>query len=113
MNNDQSEYDELTFGQTIAKARKKKELSLRELSFKILREDGQGPISPQYLNDIEHDRRSPSSDHMVQQLASFLGVDINLLYFRAGRLPAEMRSLAGSAHAVHNVMVAARRNVKG
>jgi hypothetical protein len=28
--------------------------------------------SPQYPNDIEHDRRSPSSDRMVQQFADAL-----------------------------------------
>ena len=64
-------YDTITFGRAIAKARKKKGLSQKELAALIEREAG-APISPQYLNDIEHDRRSPSSDHLVSQFAEDL-----------------------------------------
>jgi hypothetical protein len=46
-----------------------------------------GAISPRYLNDIEHDRRSPSSDRMVQQFADALGIDRDWLYYLAGRFP--------------------------
>ncbi len=45
----------MTFGRTIADARKKANLSLRELADQIKKEDG-SPISPQYLNDIEHQK---------------------------------------------------------
>jgi hypothetical protein len=47
---------------------------LKDLASRVLREDAEA-ISPQYLNDIEHDRRSPSSDRMVQQFADALGID--------------------------------------
>jgi hypothetical protein len=52
-----------TFGGAISEARKAKGWASR-----VLREDEEA-ISPQYLNDIEHD---PSSDRMVQQCADAL-----------------------------------------
>ena len=53
--------DLTSFGRAVASARKEKQLSQKELAGLIRKEDGQ-TITPQYLNDIEHDRRSPSSD---------------------------------------------------
>ena len=50
-----------TFGGAISEARKAKGWALKDLASRVLREDKEA-ISPQYLNDIEHDRRSPSSD---------------------------------------------------
>ncbi len=43
-----------TFGTYISDRRKKMGLSQKQLSELIVREEG-GTISPQYLNDIEHD----------------------------------------------------------
>ena len=56
-----------TFGGAISEARKAKGWALKDLASRVLREDKEA-ISPQYLNDIEHDRRSPSSDRMVQRM---------------------------------------------
>ena len=71
-----SERDQ-TFGRASSQARKALGWSQKELAQKILRADGES-ISPQYLNDIEHDRRSPSSDRMVQQFANVLGMGSGL-----------------------------------
>ena len=65
-------------------------MSQKQLAQKILREDGES-ISPQYLNDIEHNRRSPSSDRMVQQFAHVLDMDVDWLYYLAGKFPADLR----------------------
>jgi transcriptional regulator with XRE-family HTH domain len=46
------------FGTLISEARRSKGLSQKDLAAKVKKEDGQA-ISPQYLNDIEHDRRNP------------------------------------------------------
>jgi transcriptional regulator with XRE-family HTH domain len=81
---------ETTFGKAISTARKAKGWSLKELADKVLRDDGE-PISPQYLNDIEHDRRSPSSDRLVKQFAEALDLDADWLYFLAGRFPEDIR----------------------
>lgn len=82
---------ETTFGKAISAARKGKDWSLKDLAGRIKREDGE-TISPQYLNDIEHDRRSPSSDHMVQQFAEVLGLNRDGLYGLAGRFPEDIRT---------------------
>ena len=79
-----------TFGHAISQARKALGWSQKELAQKILREDGES-ISPQYLNDIEHDRRNPSSDRMVQQFAEVLGMEVDWLYYLAGKFPADLR----------------------
>ena len=47
-----------TFGGAISEARKAKGWALKDLASRVLREDKEA-ISLQYLNDIEHDRRSP------------------------------------------------------
>ena len=79
-----------TFGSVISNVRKKNCWSLKELASQIRREDGQ-TISPQYLNDIEHDRRCPSSDHTVRQFADALKIDQDWLYYLAGRFPEDIR----------------------
>jgi transcriptional regulator with XRE-family HTH domain len=77
---------EMTFGRFIADARKKLNMTQKELATNIMREDGH-PISPQYLNDIERDRRSPSSDHMIQQFAQILDLNADYLHYLNGRFP--------------------------
>ncbi len=79
----------MTFGELIIDARRKAGLSQKELAARVLKEGG-GAISASYLNDIEHDRRSPSSEAMITQLAKALGIAPELLFFAAGRLPSEM-----------------------
>jgi transcriptional regulator with XRE-family HTH domain len=98
---------EKTFGGAIAEARKAKGWSLKDLASRILREDEE-PISPQYLNDIEHDRRSPSSDRMVQQFADVLGINRDWLYYLAGRFPDDVRGRNLTEKEVSEAMVAFR-----
>lgn len=79
--------DGVTFGQAISVARKRQSLSQRELAACVLKEDDGGAISPQYLHDIEHDRRSPSSGHLIRQFSSALNIPDDYLFALAGRLP--------------------------
>jgi transcriptional regulator with XRE-family HTH domain len=79
-----------TFGRAISLQRRALGLSQKQLAEQIKREEG-GSISPQYLNDIEHDRRSPSSDHMVSEFARALNMSANFLSYLAGRVPAPAR----------------------
>jgi len=99
--------EDMTFGRAISKARKEKGLNLKDVASRIRREDGQ-TISPQYLNDIEHDRRSPSSDHMVQQFAEVLEINRDWLYYLAGRFPEDVRRQQLSEKEVAQRMVAFR-----
>ena len=61
-------------------------MSQKELAARIKREEG-APIASQYLNDIEHERRSPPSDQLVKQFAEVLDVDLDCLYYLAPPLP--------------------------
>ena len=101
MNND------TTFGYVIGRARKDKGMSQRELAACVERESGVS-ISPQYLNDIEHDRRSPSSDHLVKQFAQVLEIDLDYLYYLADRFPEDIRNSGLSQEKVSELMMAFR-----
>lgn len=81
----------MTFGIQIAEARKKLGLSQKDLASKITKEDGE-PISPQYLNDIEHDRRNPPSEEMIYQFAKHLKIDAEILFYLSGKLPQELKN---------------------
>lgn len=106
--------DMSSFGSAIASARKEKQLSQKDLAAKILKEDDQ-PITPQYLNDIEHDRRSPSSEHMIRQFAKVLSIEETTLYGLSGILPARDQELVRRAtpQKVNDAFVAFRRKLKG
>ncbi len=78
----------MSFGEKIAEARKAAGLSQKELAGKL-------EISPQYLNDIEHGKRSPSSEELIETFAKALNLDAAVLYYLAGRLP--------SSHVKHGV----------
>lgn len=98
-----------TLGQLIAEARKKQQLSQKELASRVEREDGT-TISPQYLNDIERDRRTPG-DHVLQQLAHALGLgsDLEYMYYLIGKWPASLKKLSMDADAFGKAVRAFRR----
>src|ERR1700727_3751453 len=77
-----------TFGEVIAEARKKANLTQRQLAARIKTEEGRG-ISGPYLNDIEHNLRHPPRGYLLEQLARELDLDVDLLYFLAKQLPVE------------------------
>lgn len=81
----------MSFGQTIAQARKAKHLSQKDLAQLVTKEDGTS-ISPQYLNDIERDRRNAPSGHIIRALAEHLELSPDFLYFMAGQIPADIRA---------------------
>ncbi len=84
----------VSFGQAIGKARKSKGLSQKELAALVVKDEEGGAISPQYLNDIEHDRRSPTSDHLIKQFAKVLEEDEGYLFVLAGKIPDDVRKQA-------------------
>lgn len=100
--------NDLTFGRVVAEARKKLNLSQKELAARILREDGE-PISPQYLNDIERDRRAPTSDHMVSQFAEALGLKADYLHYLNGRFPEAERKNRLTEQQFEKAILAFRR----
>lgn len=82
-----------SLGEIIVELRRKSGLNQKDLASKIRREDGRIGISAQYLNDIEHDRRTPSGDHLLRELAKALNADPSFLAFLAGQLPPEIREV--------------------
>lgn len=98
-----------TFGGYIAEARKRLQMSQKELAARILREEDQQPISPQYLNDIERDRRNPTSDHLIQQFAKVLKINADYLHYLVGILPEEIRQKNLPEEAVTEAFMAFRR----
>jgi transcriptional regulator with XRE-family HTH domain len=102
-----------TFGQIIAEARKALGISQKDLAAKIRKEDGE-PISPQYLNDIEHDRRDPPSEFFIEQFAKHLKLSKEHLIAAAGRWPTDIRDKIASADpkAVEQAFTAFRKVLK-
>lgn len=101
----------MTLGRIISEARKKAGLSQKELAARIKKEDGVA-ISPQYLNDIEHDRRNLPSDYLLKQLARELKLPVEYLQYLAGQLPEDLRSANHSPEDVTNAFKAFRKALK-
>jgi transcriptional regulator with XRE-family HTH domain len=102
----------MTFGEAITQARKDKKLSQREVAAGTRKEDGI-PISAQYLNDIEHDRRNPPSEFITRQLAEMLELGSDYLLFLAGRWPSDLREMSGDQEGVTSAMKAFRSSLRG
>jgi transcriptional regulator with XRE-family HTH domain len=78
-----------TFGQVIREARQRAGLSQRALAAQVRREDGVS-LSPQYLNDLEWDRRNPPGHHLLRQFAAALDLPYDYLAFVTGCLPDDL-----------------------
>ena len=104
--------DGMTFGRAISKARKALGLSQKELASRVMKEEGGGPISPQYLNDIEHDRRNPSSSHLIRQFSGILNIPEDYLFALAGRLPDDLRQRASDPDKVVRAFASFRKTLK-
>lgn len=77
----------------------------------MIKQDGR-PISPQYLNDIERDRRNSRSDHMIEQFAKLLDVPADVLYHEAGEVPKDLREAEADRERVIEAWTAFRRVLK-
>jgi transcriptional regulator with XRE-family HTH domain len=80
----------MSFGQVIAEARKKQGLSQKDLASRIKKEDG-SPISPQYLNDIERNRRNPPSEQILAEFAEELDLSLDYLHILSGKVPEDIQ----------------------
>ena len=102
-----------TFGRILSEARKTIGLSQKQLALQINKEDGE-PISPQYLNDIERDRRNAPSAHLILEFARELKLDPDYLFALAQAWPQDIaeRLSQSSPEAVQKAFVAFRRTLK-
>ena len=102
----------MTFGEAITQARRDKKLSQKQVAAGTLKEDGRA-ISPQYLNDIEHDRRNPPSENIVRQLADTLDLGLDYLLFLAGRFPSDLLEMPRDQEGITTAMRAFRLSLRG
>lgn len=103
-----------TLGGVISRARKGLGLSQKELA-QLVQVDDDGrtkAMSPQYLNDIEHDRRSPSSTQLVEQFSKILKLDPEYLFFLADRWPDSLRVSIKSQEEFSKAMTAFRKTTR-
>ena len=89
------------FGLEISQARERMGLKQHELARKI-------GISTTYLSDIERGRRRPLRGRMLKRLARDLNLDVDLLWFRAGRIPPEILNTDPSPDRIRQAMNALR-----
>lgn len=103
-----------TFGQIIASARKGAGISQKDFAAQIRKEDGD-TISPQYLNDIEHNRRNPPSEFIIDQFAKVLGLSREHLIGAACMLPNDLKERLPGAQPerVEAAFQAFRKALKG
>ncbi|WP_081631181.1 helix-turn-helix transcriptional regulator [Methylobacterium sp. 77] len=101
-----------TFGSYIVSRRKELGISQKELASKILKEEDGKPITPQYLNDIEKDRRQPNSEHIINQFSKALEVEADYLFYRSGIFPADVRQANMPREEVVQMFRAFRRTAK-
>jgi transcriptional regulator with XRE-family HTH domain len=100
----------MTFGEAIREARRVLGVSQKDLAAQLKKEDGT-PISPQYLNDIELDRRL-APGYLIEQLAKRLKLEGDYLYVLAGQFPADVRAGRYRPESVQAALRAFRKNLK-
>jgi transcriptional regulator with XRE-family HTH domain len=71
-------------GDVLRDARREQGWSLKELGEKLESPRSKGGLSPQYLNDLEHGRRTPSED-ILKQLATVFKLEVETLRALAKR----------------------------
>jgi transcriptional regulator with XRE-family HTH domain len=79
----------VSFGEYIAAGRKALKLTLKDLAAQLKKGDGI-PISVAYLHDIETGSRKPPNDQIIEQLGTILGIQVEILYYQAERMPADL-----------------------
>jgi transcriptional regulator with XRE-family HTH domain len=75
-------------GDVIREKRIAIDLSQKDLAARIKKEDGTS-ITPQFLNDIEFNRRTPS-EFILKRIAAALDLDADYLVILAGSLPSDI-----------------------
>jgi transcriptional regulator with XRE-family HTH domain len=98
-----------TFGGVVSDARRRAGKSQKELAGLIIKEDG-APISAQYLNDLERDRRNPPA-HLIDQFAASLGLPREYLDYVAGQMPPELLGMRAQPDRVEAAFRAFRREL--
>ncbi|MGO9268160.1 MAG: helix-turn-helix domain-containing protein [Candidatus Binataceae bacterium] len=100
-----------TLGEFIRQRRKELGLVGCEVAAALGKADGT-PISIPYLLDLENDHRKPS-DAVLNQLATVLQVDADLLFFLEGRRAPDLRLGKVDLETLRDALRTLRRNLDG
>lgn len=100
----------MTFGSYIGEQRKKLRISQKDMAMRLIKDDG-NPISAQYLNDIEHDRRNPPPEDIMRQISEHLQVSLEYLIFLSGELPSDLRNTKATPEMVNAAFSAFRKKI--
>jgi transcriptional regulator with XRE-family HTH domain len=100
-----------TLGDLLAERRKELGISQKEMAELIKNRDGK-PITPAYLNYLEHNRGEPP-DYLLDQFAEVLRVERDVLYFWTHRMPPDIQPGQASPQQVTAAYRAFRRELKG
>lgn len=98
---------ERSFGEEIARLRRKKQYTIREFAKKVLKEDG-GPMSPSYLCDIEQGRRKPPALNVIHRMAELLEGDFDKLMDLANRTPPDIEEIVQGNNELRKMLRKAR-----
>ena len=81
-------------GKVVSSLRLQRGLTRRQLVDRVRNDIGERGMSAQYLSDIESGRRTSISASLLTALARALDVDLNYLFFLAGKLSPDLQEVA-------------------
>jgi transcriptional regulator with XRE-family HTH domain len=79
-----------SFGEYITARRKALKLTRKDMAAQIKKGDGI-QISITYLLDVEKGAANPPSDQIIEQIGAILDIPVDILYFQAERMPADLK----------------------
>jgi transcriptional regulator with XRE-family HTH domain len=100
-----------SFGEYIAARRKALKLTRKDMAAQIKKGDGTH-ISNTYLLDVEKGRCRPPSDQMIEQIGAILNVPVEVLYFHAERMPADLKQDEAPEERIVAAFQAFRREIR-
>jgi transcriptional regulator with XRE-family HTH domain len=100
-----------SFGEYIASRRKTLNLTRKDMAAQIKKGDGTH-ISNTYLLDVEKGRCRPPSDQIIEQIGVILGIPVEVLYFHADRMPADLKQDEASEERILAAYQAFRREIR-
>ncbi|MBN2500057.1 MAG: helix-turn-helix transcriptional regulator [Anaerolineales bacterium] len=92
----------MNLGQYIINKRKEQGINQKDLAEKM-------DISPQYLNDIEHNRRNPQTKELLEKFSQHLDIDLDYLQYLAGIIPEDIQEMKLPEDKVIEIMKAFRK----
>lgn len=87
----------MSFGKLLRDTRTDRQLTLEDVANRL-------GVSVPHLSRIERDRENPPRDGMIQRIGKILGLDEDVLFAEARRLPPDLQPRAGEVFAAYRRM---------